>query len=66
MYYQASDDVQTYREGPFASMLEARRAAAEVDVDMVPMEIWIEQGSTTVWRFSRRHAVKMKQLLLRT
>lgn len=54
MFYYLADDVRAYREGPFATLIEARRVAREVDTELVPVEMWIECGLAPVWRSSRR------------
>lgn len=55
-YYHLADDVRAYQEGPFATLGEARRVAKEVDKDLYPVDLWIQQGSTFVWKQSRQLA----------
>ncbi|QSO49542.1 hypothetical protein [Alicyclobacillus mengziensis] len=59
MFYHLADDAEAYREGPFASLSEARRVAEEVDSDLFPVEIWIQTGSRSVWKYSRQSAVRI-------
>lgn len=59
MFYHLTDDEKAYREGPFATLTEARRVASEVDRDLFPVEIWIQAGSRSVWKYSRSSAVRI-------
>lgn len=59
MFYHLADDVKAYWEGPFATFKEARRVAEEVDGDLFPVEIWIQTGSQSVWKYSRQSAVRI-------
>ncbi len=57
LYYYLNDDAVAYREGPFVSISEARRAAQEVDLELYPLRIWIERDYKSLWERSRRGAL---------
>lgn len=59
VYYHVMGEVQVYREGPFTTLSEARRAAEEVDRDLVPVELWVQRKSESIWRQSRQATARV-------